>query len=95
MKNAMKKLMSLLLVALLLVGVMPFGASAVEPGNVSFAVKVGDSNEAVFAKEGTISGESTTVKNLLTYWYGSADASATYNVGGDAGSYTNPALGAS
>lgn len=69
MKNAMKKIMSLLLVAVLLVSALPFQASAAENGKVHMLVKIQDKDgnkETVFDEDVEIKeGDEAAVKKLL------------------------------
>lgn len=67
MKNAMKKIMGLLLVAVLLVSVVPFQALAAEGDPVSLTVKI-DGTE-VFTDARALTKGSSTAGSLAWYWY--------------------------
>lgn len=65
MKNAMKKLLSLVLVAMLLVSAVPFQASAAEGYYVNVVVKLDGVAQDPVKKD--IAGATTTVGNLIDY----------------------------
>ena len=74
MKNTMKKLLSLVLVAMLLVSAIPFQAAAADGGyKITFEVKtMNKDNEfinIVTFTDATIQNETTLARNLLTYIY--------------------------
>lgn len=74
MKNTMKKLLSLVLVAMLLVSAIPFQAAAAEGDyKITFEVKtMNKDNEFINIEtftDATIQNETTRARNLLTYIY--------------------------
>ena len=74
MKNTMKKLLSLVLVAMLLVSAIPFQAAAAEGDyKITFEVKtMNKDNEFIKIEtftDATIQKETTVARNLLTYIY--------------------------
>lgn len=78
MKNAMKKLMSVLLVAVLLISAVPFAASAAETYTVDVTVK--DASDNILATNSFVeaNGQNSTVQNYLDATFGGW--SSNYNV---------------
>lgn len=81
MKTVMKKLMSLLLVAVLLVSAVPFAASAEEVSsyNVKFVVKNNATNEELLRQDTITETAFYSVEDYLNYWLGS-DWSSKYTI---------------
>ena len=73
MKNTMKKLLSLVLVAMLLVCAVPFQAAATETDaskQITFKVKVNDEDTVAYeVTQAPANGKSATVGAMLDHWY--------------------------
>lgn len=73
MKNTMKKLLSLVLVAMLLVSAVPFQAAATQADaskQITFKVKVNDEDTVAYeVTQAPANGKSATVGAMLDHWY--------------------------
>ena len=74
MKNTMKKLLSLVLVAMLLVCAVPFQAAATETdtsNQITFKVKLDGKDDVVYnVTQAPDNGGYATIGDMLKYWYG-------------------------